>query len=126
MTTKQLRALVKRWQKDLAMCHWGIDVCFADQCEMGGTKERMIYGACWPDPDHLKATVCIAHQKDIAIDDFEPYGVSTVDAFTELTLIHELLHFRLDAGSVLIRDSGFEAGLNRVAMLLWEGFGLNK
>ena len=121
MTTAQLRTLAKQWQKRLAMCHWKVAVQFARQHEMNGTADRMVYGCCWPDPDKLQATVYIARQKDVTAEDVAAYSAPSPDAFTEMTLIHELLHFRLDAGSILIRDSGFEAGLNRVARLLWEG-----
>jgi len=117
--------LVTFWRKTLGMEHWTVRVRFAKQDELGGDDGSFVCGRVWPDIDELTAQVYIAREADFDEETMESLslcGKSRAVAL-EQTVIHELLHVRLDPMNRMRDDSNFESGLNHTARALWQGLG---
>jgi hypothetical protein len=127
MTGKDLKRLVTHWRARLGMDHWTLEVRFATQEEMGADERNGVCGRIWPDLDTLTARVQIIREQDIDAEMLEALALCPDGrAVIEQTVIHELLHARLDPCSHVRDDDNFESGLNRIAYALWEGAGLTK
>ena len=100
----------------------------ATQDELGATDSEIYYGRIWPDLDSLTAQVFIIREQDIDEDVLEALTLchDSTKAVIEQTVIHELLHARMDPCSQMRGDSNFESGLNHTARALWEGLGLTR
>lgn len=122
MTARKLTSLVTRWRERLGLDHWTLHVRFATQEELGGDDGAFICGRVWPDLDSLTAQVYIAYERDMDDDTLQSLSLCRDrKAAMEQTIIHELLHVRLDPMNRMRDDSNFETGLNHIALALWEG-----
>lgn len=128
MTNRELKRIVTHWRGKLGMDHWTLEVKFATQDELGATDSEICYGRIWPDLDSLTAQVFIIREQDIDEDVLEALTLchDSTKAVIEQTVIHELLHARMDPCSQMRGDSNFESGLNHAARALWEGMGLTR
>jgi hypothetical protein len=127
MKKSELKKLLVHWRERLGMDHWSLEAKFATQEEMGADERAGICGRIWPDLDTLTARVWIIREKDIDDEMLEALALCPDRrAVIEQTVIHELLHARLDPCSHVRDDDNFESGLNRTAYALWEGAGLTR
>ena len=124
MTSKTLTRLVTKWRERLGLDHWTLHVRFATQEELGGDDGAFICGRVWPDLDALTAQVYIARESEIDAETRASLSLCSKSktAAMEQTIIHELLHVRLDPMNRMRDDSNFETGLNHTAKALWEGW----
>lgn len=123
MTTRQLGVLARRWIRRLGLEHWSFTISFGTQKELLADQGEFLFGRVWPDLDTLQATVKIVRPADLqagVLDALDAMSCGNVDAAIEQTLIHELLHVRLDPSNQLGHDSNFESGLNHTARALYE------
>lgn len=109
MDRRTLRRLVNEWLRRLGLRGWRVDIVLAPHTVFEATHGAGTYCAdVTPDPQHQLALMRVLCRKDM-----EKRGLS-IDAIEE-TLVHELLHVRLDPMSHLSNDAAFEIGLDTLA-----------
>lgn len=128
MTSRTLERLCRHWIRVLGLQHWEFVVRFATQDQLSDSAESVYYGKCYPDLDSMRAHIWIANERDLSDEAVAALTICPDDrkVIIEQTVIHELLHVRLDPSMALKNDSNFESGLNHVARALWESGGLLK
>lgn len=76
--------------------------------ELAAGRSGSYYARVYPDPQEQRATLKLCRDADM-----EAAGLTA--GLTEETIIHELLHLRLDPMSSLAEDAAFEIGLDCLA-----------
>jgi hypothetical protein len=109
MDRASIQRTAREWLRRLGLKGWHIDVLIVPHQSFIDTHGAGTYCAdVTPDPDHQAALMRVCRKCDM-----DRLGLN-IDEL-ESTIVHELLHIRLDPMSALARDSGFEIGLNLVA-----------
>jgi hypothetical protein len=109
MDRVSIKRTVSEWLKRLSLRGWHVDVLIVPHQAIVDTHGPGTYCAdVTPDPDHQNALMRVCRKCDM-----DKLGLN-IDEL-ESTIVHELLHIRLDPMSALAKDSGFEIGLNLVA-----------
>ena len=109
MTKRALLRIVHDWVPRLGLRGWAIDVQLVRGEALRATHGPGDYYAdVQPDPQHQRATVRVLRQREMVARGMDP-------SLIEETLVHELLHLRLDPMSHLANDSTFEVGLDCLA-----------
>lgn len=121
MTSRQLASLSRYWITRLGLDHWQFIVQFADQGSLSDDPDSFYFGKCYPDLNTMTAHIWVSNERDIPDDVVRTVTLCPKDrrAIIEQTLIHELLHARLDPTMVMKNDTTFESGIDHVASALW-------
>ena len=109
MDRRQLLKLIREWLRRLNLRGWTVTLRLVRHAELAdGRPAGSYYADITPDPQHQCATMRICRRGDLA-------AAGLCHHLAEETIVHELLHLRLDPMSALSRDSGFEVGLDALA-----------
>ena len=124
MTLRTLRALVQFWKPLLEIAHWNISCAWGTQADVRAKDEEFLYGRVLTAPERDAAGIVVFRCGDLAKAE-EALGIDLLDgkSFDQLyeeTIIHELLHVRLDPREKLAGDSAFETGLDATAAALYK------
>ena len=100
--------MVREWLRRLGLKGWTVDVRLVPHRELSAGRDGSYYADVAPDPQHQRAVMRLCRAADLAAAGLEP-------GLAEETIVHELLHLRLDPMSALARDAAFEVGLDALA-----------
>ena len=109
MNRLAIKRTAREWLKRLGLKGWTVDVLIVPHKVLEDVHGPGTYHAdVTPDPQHQRALIRVCRQQDADRLGLDP------DALEE-TIVHELLHPRLDPMSHMANDSGFEIGLDALA-----------
>jgi len=124
MTIGEVRSIAAYWQGRLLLHSWRITVRYGTQHEFRAKESEFLYGRVEPNPVNETAEILVFRERDLlkAQDELnlDLLCGKSIDRVYEETVIHELLHVRLDPRERFAFDQAFETGLDVDAQLHYE------
>lgn len=123
MTIAQIREAAVVWAERLGIGHWTLDFRRGSQRDMNARADEFLYARIVMYTDRDGASIIMFRPNDLAVAE-RRLGIDlrdgkSLDRLCEESLIHELLHIRLDPREKLATDAAFENGLDALASLLY-------
>lgn len=108
MDKRSLQRLISEWLRRLGLRGWKVDLRLIPHDELAAGRDGSYYAEVEPDPQHQRAIMRMCRAADMVMVGLNP-------DLAEETVVHELLHLRLDPMSSLARDAAFEVGLDALS-----------